>query len=520
MALQDKTVKFTIPSKTAITLVENTIDNTSTTLGLPYQNDVNINRIVNNNLIHLLENFCSNTAPSPSIEGQLWLDTSDSDSKQELGRLKIYMNQTAGMQYVDVAGTVIDKNGQLRHTGPIEAFNDLNNIPENDNTFPEDADYYKFLTTKAHCDSNYLSGGYSSDNTIFVIRGNRYVTYTRELIFGKPFEPNDNHTLMQKKFVDMYYLFGNSNSNASFNIKADKKLYYENTIEMTSDFQLITKEKCDDKFAKTIAEVSNFAAKIKSTAEKIKKLANDPFDANDLAHSGAIAIANEVKRLVAARPKATAPTPATIGNVTGTVTVVPQGSTSLVGVTKAHIGLKWCRNPSAPVGTVTGADMDFKARGFDAAGNQLVSFYYGGVSGGTALVPGSSRTSVSNPGETSVYEDKKGYGWDGTKFYSIYEPTNTSKQFATFEACAENEACDLDLKQVDASIEYFIVIAISIDQTPFDQFYKCAISISDISNSSTSSPLTDVDLTTLISNEVDVGKIKRVSGGWTFEALI
>lgn len=516
MALQDKTVKFTIPSKTAITLVENTIDNTSTTLELPYQNDVNINRIVNNNLIHLLENFCSNTAPSPSIEGQLWLDTSDSDSKQELGRLKIYMNQTAGLQYVDVAGTVMDKNGHLRHTGSIEAFDDLNGIPVNDNSFPDDSDYYKFLTTKAHCDSNYLSGFYSTDNTSFVIRGNRYVTYTKELIFGKPFEPNDNHTLIQKKFVDMYYLFGDSNSNASFNITAGKKLYYENTIEMTSDFQLITKEKCDDKFAKSIAEVSNFAAKIKSTAEKIKKLANDPFDANDLAHSGAIAIANEVKRLVAARPKATTPTPATIGNVTGTVTVVPKGSTSLVGVTKAHIGLKWCRNP----GDVVGSDMDFKVRGFDAAGTELVYFYYGGILGDAALVPGSSRTSVSNPGVSSVYEDKKGYSWDGTKFYSIYEPTNTSRQFATFEACAENEACDLELKQVDASIEYFIVIAMSVGQTPFNQFYKCAISISDISNSSTSSPLTDVDLTTLASTEVDVGKIKRVTGGWAFEALI
>lgn len=507
MAIQDKTVKYTIPSKTAITLVENTIDNTATTLGLPYQNDVNINRIVNNNLIHLLENFCSNTAPSPSIEGQLWLDTSDSDSKQELGRLKIYMNQTAGMQYVDVAGTVMDKFGNLRHTGYIEAFNDLNNIPVNTNEFPDDPDYYKFLTTKAHCDSNYLSGYYSSDNTIFYIRGDRYVTYTRELIYGKPFEANDSKTLVQKKFVDTYYLFGNSNANLTFNITAGKKLYYENTIEMTSDFQLITKTKCDDKFAESIATVSNLAANIKSTAEKIKHIAYDPFDANDLAHSGAIAIANEVKRLVAARPKATAPTPAKIGNVTGNVTIVQQGSASLVGISKIHVGVKWYFSSAN-----TGVDADYAATGYSLAGAQLVRFNYSGVSV-QGLVPGSSSTAVNG----ASYEDLKGYGFDGTKYFKINDPTNVAKQFTTFEACIENEACDIDLSKVDASIEYF---TISLNgKVNFGTYSKCQLAVYDTTTGST--PLTTIDLVTTAANvsTKDIAKIKRVTGGWTFEAL-
>lgn len=328
MAIQDKTVKFTTQSKTPITLVQDSIDNTSTTLSFPYQDYVNVNRIVNNNLIHLVENFCSVNAPSPSVEGQLWLDTSDTDNKQELGRLKIYMNQDTGIKYMDVAGTVMDKNGNLRHTGTIEAFNDLNNIPVNVNEFPDDPDYYKFLTTKAHCDSNYLSGYYSQDDKDFIIRGNRYVTYTKELIYGKPFESKDGRTLVQKKFADMYYLFGKLNTDTSFNITDDKKIYYDNPIEMTQDYQLITKTKCDDKFAETLGKVTNMSANIKSIADKIKKIANDPLDTNDLAHSGAIAIANEVKRLVAARPKPTTPTPATLCGNTGTITITPPVTTS------------------------------------------------------------------------------------------------------------------------------------------------------------------------------------------------
>jgi hypothetical protein len=512
MSIQDKTVKYTIPTKTAITLVENTIDNTSTTLELPYQNDVNINRIVNNNLIHLVENFCSNTAPSPAIEGQLWLDTSDADNKQELGRLKIYMYQTAGLQFVDVAGTVMDKFGNLRHTGHIEAFNDLNNIPVNTNEFPDDPDYYRFLTTKAHCDSNYLSGYYSTDNTEFFIRGNRPVTYTKELIFGLPFATKDSRTLIQKKFVDTYYLFGKTNLATSFNITNDKKLYYDNSIEMTQDFQLITKIKCDDKFAESIATVSNLAANIVSTAEKIKHMAYDPFNANDLARSGAIAIADEVKRLVAARPRPGTPTPTvlTLGGctITGTAAIVQQGSASLVGISKIHVGVKWYLGPAN-----VGVDADYAAIGYSKENVMLVRFNYAGVSAPT-LVPGSSSTQVHS---AFMYEDLLGYGYDGTKYYKLNDPTNTAKQFTTFEACIENEACDIDLTQVDASIEYFTV---SLNgRVNFDTYSKCQIAVYDTTTGST--PLTSIDLVTTavgVSNKI-VAKIKRVTGGWTFEAL-
>jgi hypothetical protein len=508
MSIQDKTVNYTIPTKTAITLVENTIDNTSTTLELPYQNDVNINRIVNNNLIHLVENFCSTAVPLPAIEGQLWLDTSDADNKQELGRLKIYMYQTAGLQFVDVAGTVMDKFGNLRHTGHIEAFNDLNNIPVNINEFPDDPDYYRFLTTKAHCDSNYLSGYYSTDDTEFFIRGNRYVTYAIELIYGRPFTVNDAKNLIQKRFVDTYYLFGKSNSNTAFNIPDGKKIYYENSIEMTQDYQLITKTKCDDKFAESIATISNMAANIKSTAEKIKHIAYDPFDANDLAHSGAIAIADEVKRLVAARPRATAPTPITVGGKTGTATIVQQGSASLVGISKIHVGVKWYFD-SANVGK----DADYAATGYSTSGTQLVRFNYAGVST-PALVPGSSSTQV-HPG--FMYEDLLGYGYDGTKYYKLNDPTNTAKQFTTFEACIENEACDIDLTKVDATIDYF---TISLNgKVNFGTYNKCQLAVYDTTTGST--PLTTIDLVATaagVSNK-DIAKIKRVTGGWTFEAL-
>lgn len=323
MPIQDKTVTYTTPSKTPITISADTIDNTSTSVSFANQDYINLNRVINNNLLHLVENFSGITAPLAPVEGQLWLDTTDTDNKQEYGRLKIYMNQTSGMQWVDAGGTVMDQDGNLRHTGSIEAFDDLNNIPENVNEFPDDPDYYKFLTTKAHCDSNYLSGWYSSDNTEFFIRGNRPVTLTKELIYGAPFETKDARTLVQKKFADTNYLFGKSNSTTSFNITDNKKLYYDNSIEMTHDHQLITKIKCDDKFADTIGKVSNLSANIKDTANKIKKIANDPFNVNDLANSGAIAIADEVKRLVVARPTPTTPTPTSLCGNTGVITITP-----------------------------------------------------------------------------------------------------------------------------------------------------------------------------------------------------
>lgn len=205
-------------------IAENAINNTSLAIDLCGKSVLNSTNILNNNLAHLLENFCSNSEPRAPTEGQFWYDTSDKFNHDELGRLKIYLPQkkadgSVGNVFVDVAGTVIDINGHLRHTGQIEAFyeSDYNAIPQdqeiNKAFAPENDDYYKFLTTKRHCDENYYSGFYMQnpdkiDEDAFYSRSDRKVKYRVENNYFLPKDVKDYTALVTKKYVDDSYLYG------------------------------------------------------------------------------------------------------------------------------------------------------------------------------------------------------------------------------------------------------------------------------------------------------------------------
>ena len=78
------TVDYSQSSKTAIIVNDGTID-TSTSLGLIGKNYTRFGETLNENLLHLLENFANTSAPSNPSEGQLWYDTSNS-------LLKLYDN--------------------------------------------------------------------------------------------------------------------------------------------------------------------------------------------------------------------------------------------------------------------------------------------------------------------------------------------------------------------------------------------------------------------------------------------
>lgn len=64
-------------------IVDGTIDQTATDLTLIGKNSSNYGEFFNENLVHLLENFASTSAPNNPIQGQLWFDTSEN-------RLKVY----------------------------------------------------------------------------------------------------------------------------------------------------------------------------------------------------------------------------------------------------------------------------------------------------------------------------------------------------------------------------------------------------------------------------------------------
>ena len=66
-----------------VTLVDGSIDTTSTDLTLVGRNYKGFGEFINENYIKMLENFSSSTAPTTPIKGQLWYDTSDA-------RLKIF----------------------------------------------------------------------------------------------------------------------------------------------------------------------------------------------------------------------------------------------------------------------------------------------------------------------------------------------------------------------------------------------------------------------------------------------
>ena len=71
------TVDYSESGKTPIVVNDGTV-NTSTSLTLIGKSYNRFGESLNENLLHLLENFAANTAPDNPTEGQLWYDTSES----------------------------------------------------------------------------------------------------------------------------------------------------------------------------------------------------------------------------------------------------------------------------------------------------------------------------------------------------------------------------------------------------------------------------------------------------------
>jgi hypothetical protein len=92
-----------------LTLEDGHTDSAHSSLTLIGKNVTNFGKSQNENLIHLLENFASNTEPSSQVTGQIWYDTSQSKLKVWNGGGWIGLTQ---LDYMDTVPTA-SRAGQL-----------------------------------------------------------------------------------------------------------------------------------------------------------------------------------------------------------------------------------------------------------------------------------------------------------------------------------------------------------------------------------------------------------------------
>ncbi len=80
------TLNYTDPNtdlsaKQPFTIFPGEVNTTSTSLAMVGQGTMNYGKYIMNDLLHILENFCSTTAPEAGTRGQLWFDTTENTLK-------------------------------------------------------------------------------------------------------------------------------------------------------------------------------------------------------------------------------------------------------------------------------------------------------------------------------------------------------------------------------------------------------------------------------------------------------
>lgn len=323
MSVTDTIIRLTTNTKTNIVVNENKVNDTSTSLVLYGKSTLNPAKFINTNLLHILENFCGITAPNKPIEGQIWFDTSDANNKHEFGKLKINIKDVSGnINFHDIAGTVMDIDGHLRHIGQIEAVDEYNTVPQtNKDVYPESSTYRRFLTTKKHCDENYLSGWYSVDGSTFNVRGDRKIktqvvqTYTAPGTYD-----DDRFKLINKQYLDLKFLSGQNYSDHFIIASAAKKLYYTVECQIDLPYQLITKKYVSDQDTAARAILDNLMSSSTDGLEDFVVAAEAAAEAAKTAADEAWAALNTVSSQTATSTF-TFTSPST-GSTTGTITMM------------------------------------------------------------------------------------------------------------------------------------------------------------------------------------------------------
>ncbi len=100
-----------------VNLADGQIDNTSTDISLIGKNYSGFGEAINENFVHMLENFANSSAPSTPLAGQLWWDTSEL-------RLKVY----TGTAWTTGGGPIVGPRQPSMVAGDLWINNDENQL--------------------------------------------------------------------------------------------------------------------------------------------------------------------------------------------------------------------------------------------------------------------------------------------------------------------------------------------------------------------------------------------------------
>jgi len=141
------TVDYSTSSKTAIVVNDGTVD-TTTSLSLIGKNYTNFGELLNENLLHMLENFANASAPTNPTEGQLWYDTTNSVLKLYDNGQWFTMGAPAGTTRIEYRNRQ-DTAGVYHKTIELIVDNNIVSITTDDTTVwtPHATEYLEDGTT-------------------------------------------------------------------------------------------------------------------------------------------------------------------------------------------------------------------------------------------------------------------------------------------------------------------------------------------------------------------------------------
>lgn len=155
-------INFRDPAKTPFYIAPQTSDNTNTAITLPGSGKFDYGEMMDENLLHIMENFARTISPGNPIQGQLWYDTS-------VGILKIWDGVWAQVNAAALAGAYVDVIGDTM-TGALVVSQSVVT-----NNFEQHYTLLGNVGAGAFSDSNLVingnttypySGGYPPENTI------------------------------------------------------------------------------------------------------------------------------------------------------------------------------------------------------------------------------------------------------------------------------------------------------------------------------------------------------------------